>query len=317
MIVKDHPTWVQLLFSVRGSSLAYTWKRIVFVLAVSIFATAYYEYTEINHIPLYSLTPLPFTLIGLAISIFLGFRNNESYDRFWEGRQLWGRMVNVCRSYTRQILTLLNPPAGDPEQVSACGRFQREMILRAIAYQHALRCHLREDDPFPELARFLGEEEIANYQKQRNVPLAVLQTMGERIRWAWQQGWIHVFHYPVLEESLTEMTSIQGGCERIKSTPIPFAYTVLIHRLVGFYCLTLPFGIVEAVGIMTPVVTLLIAHAFLGLDAIGDEIEEPFGTHANDLPLDAITRTIEINLLELLGEEAVPDPIRPQDGILL
>ncbi len=317
MIVKEHTSWMRLLFSIRGSSLAHTWKRMVFVFAVSIFATAYYEYTEINHIPLYSLTPLPFTLIGLAVSIFLGFRNNESYDRFWEGRQLWGRMVNVCRSYARQVLTLANAPADDPEATAACGRFQRDMIFRTIAYQHAFRCQLRGDDPFPNIARFVEENEILPYRRHQNVAVAMLQAMGERLRWAWQQGWIHDFHLPVLEASLTEMTSVQGGCERIKSTPIPYAYTVLIHRIVGFYCLTLPFGIVAEVREMTPLVTLLIAHAFLGLDAIGDEIEEPFGKHANDLPLDSITRTIEINLLEIAGEESVPDPLPSQDGLLL
>lgn len=317
MIVKKHVTWLRLLFSLRGSSLAETWMRILFVTVVSVFATAYHQYTQAKELPLYSLTPLPFTLIGVALGIFLGFRNNESYDRFWEGRQLWGRMVNVCRSFTRQLLILVTPLEGDPLNESSCSAYQREMVRRTIAYQHALRCHLRDEVPFPEIERFLDDAELTRLQSHMNKPLAVLQIMGEQIRWAWKAGWVHDLHYPVLEGSLTEMTSIQGGCERIKATPIPFTYTVLIHRLVGFYCLLLPFGIVEQVGILTPFVTLLISHAFFGLDAIGDEIEEPFGKHPNDLPLTAITRTIEINLLQLLGEEQVPEPCRPDRGILL
>jgi len=241
MIIKKHKTWLRLLFSLRGSSLANTWLRILFVTIVSVFATAYYQYTQTTDIPLFSLTPLPFTLIGVALGIFLGFRNNESYDRFWEGRQLWGRMVNVCRSFTRQLLILVTPPEDDLNE-SSCSAYQREMVRRTIAYQHALRCHLRDEDPFPEIERFLDDAELTRLQSHMNKPLAVLQIMGEHIRWVWKQGWVHDLHYPVLEGSLTEMTSIQGGCERIKATPIPFTYTVLIHRIVGFYCLLLPFG---------------------------------------------------------------------------
>ena len=317
MIVKERTTWLRMLFAVRGSSLTDTWKRILFVFIVSIVVTIYHEYIIAHGWTHYSLTPLPFTLIGVALGIFLGFRNNESYDRFWEGRQLWGRMVNICRSFTRQVLILVDDPHDSPGQPGECTGFQREIVLRTIAYQHAFRCHLREEDPFPEIERFLSPEELVPIRRHRNVPLAILQLLGERLKCAWRKGWLHDLHYPVLEASLTEMTAIQGGCERIKSTPIPFTYTVLIHRTVGFYCVTLPFGIVDQVGIMTPVVTILIAHAFFGLDVIGDEIEDPFGRHLNDLPLEAITRSVEINLLELLGDESVPEPLRPVDGILM
>ena len=123
-------------------------------------------------------------------------------------------------------------------------------------------------------------------------------------------------HLPVLEQSLTDLTDIQGACERIKSTPIPSSYTVLIHRIVALYTFSLPFGIVDAVGIATPVVVAIIAYAFFGLDAVGEEIEEPFGTDINDLPLSTLSRMIEINLRQTLGEAEVPDVLRPVDGVL-
>ena len=107
-----------------------------------------------------------------------------------------------------------------------------------------------------------------------------------------------------------------AGHDRIKNTPIPFSYTVLIHRIVASYCMFLPFGIVDTMGIMTPVVVLLISHAFFGLDAIGDEIEEPFGIQPNDLPLFTISRNIEVNLLELLGDHDTPTRIAPKGGVL-
>jgi ion channel-forming bestrophin family protein len=328
MIVKDHPSWLRLLFSFRGTGLAKTWWRLAVVTSLSIALTIvwlmYYDPSGAGgadasprRFPL-SLTLAPFAVVGIALSIFLGFRNNTSYDRFWEGRRLWGQLVNATRSFARQVTILIVPveDGGATGRTEALHPFQRELILRTIMYAHALRHHLRDSDPFPDLDR-LPADERAQLADQRNVPLAILQTIGRRMQWAWQQGWIRDYHLPVLEASLTELTAIQGGCERIKNTPLPFAYNVLLHQLVAFYCLLLPFGIVQDVGFMTPLVVLLISHAFLGLDELGDEIEEPFGTHPNDLPLSALSRTIEINLRQLAGERDVPPFLEPVRDVLM
>ena len=116
---------------------------------------------------------------------------------------------------------------------------------------------------------------------------------------------------------MTEMLAVQGGCERIKSTPLPFTYNVLIHRIVAVYCLSMPLGLIESTGWMTPVAVCLISYALFGLDAIGDEVEQPFELDDNDLPLDGISRTIEINLLEMIGAEDIPEPLQPVKGLLL
>jgi putative membrane protein len=121
---------------------------------------------------------------------------------------------------------------------------------------------------------------------------------------------------PVLEASLTSFTDIQGACERIKTTPIPFSYTTLIHRITAVYCYALPFGVVDTVGIYTPVVVVLVAYAFFGLDVVGDEIEMPFGTDPNDLALGAISRTIETNLRQRIGDAQLPGPAQPVDDVL-
>ena len=120
----------------------------------------------------------------------------------------------------------------------------------------------------------------------------------------------------MLEESLTECTGVQGACERIKSTPIPFSYTALMHRIVLLYCVGLPFGIVSQIHLMTPVVVMIVAYAFYGLDAVGTEIENPFDQDANDLPLSALSRMIEINLRQALGEQDLPEVLMPVQGIL-
>jgi ion channel-forming bestrophin family protein len=110
---------------------------------------------------------------------------------------------------------------------------------------------------------------------------------------------------------------VQGGCERIRATPIPWSYTVLMHTIVAAYCFALPFGLVATTKLLTPVVVVLIAYAFLGLDAVGDELEQPFGREENDLPLDAISSTIELNLRQLLGETDLPELAEPDAGGIL
>jgi putative membrane protein len=123
-------------------------------------------------------------------------------------------------------------------------------------------------------------------------------------------------HLPVLEGSLTTLTDIQGGCERILATPVPFVYNVLMHRIVAGYCLFLPFGLVDTIGWVTPLAVAFIAFAFYGLDSIGEEIEEPFGTDWNDLPLSQLSRMIEVNLRQRAGDKDIPPLMQPVDGVL-
>ncbi len=314
MIVKKKLSWIRLIFAVRGSALARIFPRILVITAVAIAVTYVEEkYGLDEH---YSLTLAPFTLIGLAVSIFLGFRNNAAYDRYWEGRKLWGGMVNVSRSFARQITTLVTLPEGESPSTELV-RFHREMVRKTIAYVHALRHHLRGTDPRSVISQFLKDDELEALKTQKNQPVYILRLMGERLHWAWKKGWIESYHLAVLEKSLTTMTDIQGGCERIKNTPIPFAYTLLTHRIVAGYCFALPFGLVKTVGVLTPVVVLMVSHAFFGLDDIGDEIEDPFGLEPQHLPLTTICRTIEVNLLQHIDEPKVPELLTPIDDILL
>jgi putative membrane protein len=169
MIVLDKRSWLRMVFALRGSSLRQTWPRIGAVTAFAILVTWLDAAVGIKG---YSLTTTPFTLIGLAMAIFLGFRNNESYDRFWEGRTLWGRLVNVSRSFTRQTLTLIVPKSkSDSEQVD---EIRRRLVRTTIAYVHALRHHLRDSDPNVELTTYLPKEDRAEVNKHTNVPVGVL-----------------------------------------------------------------------------------------------------------------------------------------------
>lgn len=313
MLVPSQVSWWRLVFKYKGSELPRTKWRIAGVVAVSIFVTFLEEHHDWHP----NLTPQPFALIGVALGIFLGFRNNASYDRWWEGRKLWGAAVNTTRTITRQILTMIGPqpggPAIDPAELAA---LQKELVYRVIAWTHALRMALRDEDELGELAPFLPPGEVEQLQRESNRSFAITQGSAERIQQAWAKGWIHTMHLPLLDASMTSLTDIQGGMERIKSTPIPFSYTTLIHRITAVYCYALPFGLVDAVGIYTPFVVTIVAYAFFGLDVVGDEIEMPFGRDPNDLPLHGISRMIEVNLRQRLGETELPPLLRPVDEIL-
>lgn len=319
MVPEKRYSWLRLLLKYRGTAFERMKGRLLFITLQAVVIT----YVDLHHGFFHAdLTVIPFTLIGLALGVFLGFRNNTSYDRFWEGRKLWGQLVNTSRSLTRQMLTLIGPrpfedgetaSVGDPNELRA---FQREMVYRLIAYVHCFRMHLRDQDRLEELEALLPAGEIDALRKELNRPAAILQTMGDRLRGAWHRGWIHSMHVPVLEQSLTVLMDVQGGCERIKSTPIPLSYTTLIHQIVAIYCFALPFGIVKTVGQFTPVVVGFVAYSFFGLDAVGDEIENPFGQDPNDLPLSGLTRMIEVNLRQRLGEEDLPPLLKPKGGVL-
>ena len=312
MFVEKRRSWLATV-ALGGIALPHIWTRVLIVTAISIVVTVGYREVPALHV---SITSTPFTLIGLPLGIFLGFRNNTAYDRFWEARKLWGSLTNTARSLTRQIITLMEaqPEAVDftPEATHAQ---EAAMVHMLIAYVHALRHHLRESDPFSTLERLLPAAEVQNLRGEPNVPIAILQRLADQMVEARRKHWIHPLHVPVIEQSLTTLTDIQGGCERIKSTPIPYSYTVLMHRLVAVYCGLLPFGLAETINWATPVVVLFISYALFGLDANGDEIEQPFGLDPNDLPLSTISRAIEVNLRKRIGEEP-PKLFEPRNGIL-
>lgn len=313
MIVKTELSWLRMLFQIRGTVLARTFPRIAAATGFAVVVTFVELKTPLES---YSLTVTPFTLIGTALAIILGFRTNAAYDRFWEGRKLWGQMVNSARSFAREVLTLIDVPDEHDADRLDVRTFQHNLIHRMIAYTHALRYHLRGGAPFDEIARHLPGEEVAKLQAEKNVPNAILLEIGRRLHVARKHHWISDYHLGIFERTLTDITNLQGGCERIKNTPIPFGYTLLIHRIVAFYCFFLPFGIVKTVGWLTPVVVALISHAFFGLDDIGDEIESPFGTEPQHLPLTALCRTIEVNLLQSIDADEVPEMMMPVAGIL-
>jgi putative membrane protein len=288
------------------------WRPLTFVFAVAVVVTALHEKFAARWI---AVETTPFTVVGLALSIFIGFRNNTVYSRYWEARTLWGALINASRTLARQLVTYVAPV--DPGESAEARAFVREVLLRHIGFVHAFRHHLRNDEPCVALDPYVAPDELEQMRRARNVPSAVLHRQGERLHDAWRRGWIRDLHLTALDQTMTDVTNVLGGCERIKNTPIPPVYTYLAHLIIVGYCSLLPFGMVAVTGLFTPLVVLCIGFAFLILDRISFLIETPFGMRVNDLPLGAMSRTIEIDLLQRLGEPDVPEPAKPDQGVLL
>jgi putative membrane protein len=302
MIVRNKPNAFQLFFVLRGSVVPLIFPQILFVtfLGAAVTAAQYY-YPAI--FPSFTLAPL--ALLGVALSLFLGFRNNASYDRWWEARKQWGQLIVDSRSLSRQVMSYIDGQAKGGAEV------QKRMIYLTIAFNHALRHQLRQSDPWADIEKYFETDDIDPLKQAKNLPDAILRLMGRKLGTCGHKKLLSDFLMQSLDDHITSMTSVQAACERIQNTPLPFAYILLVQRTAYLYCFILPFGIVASQGLLTPLFCAIVAYTFFGFDALSEELEEPFGLSANDLALSAMSRSVEINLLEVMGEVDLPDPILP------
>ncbi len=281
-----------MLFIWHGSVLPQLVPRLLLLLLLSVLVVylngTFYDYK----IP---LSPAPFTIFGIALALFLGFRNNASYDRFWEGRKLWGALLNDTRSLTRQALTLTGYAPDSKEVVDFA-----DML---IVFTYCLKHQLRKTDATEDIEKRLPADLAHALKHAHYKPVMLMREMGIWVRQARGRGLIDPICQAAMDENLNKLSDIVGGCERIVSTPIPYTYQVLLHRTVYLYCFLLPFGLVDSLGWITPLITVFIGYTFVAFEAIADELEDPFGTEPNDLALNAMCRMIEATLLEMIGKQ--------------
>ncbi|HZZ13977.1 MAG TPA: bestrophin family ion channel [Paraburkholderia sp.] len=307
MIIRPHLHWFHMLLAWRGSVLPRLLPRLFLILCISIVAVAAHDH--LLPISLNLNTTAPFSLIGIALAVFLGFRNNASYDRWWEARKLWGQLLNESRSLTRQILTLPNQPL--PKEETAA------FLAALSALPHALRHQLRRSDPREDLAARLPSPLFERVMASRYQPATLVLFLGEWVQRHARAGVIDPMAVLAIDRNLNGLSDVIGGCERIASTPLPFAYSVMIHRTVYFFCASLPFGLVDSIGIFTPVFAVFVAYTFMAHEAIASQIEEPFGTDDNDLALNMMSHMIEDALRDLQGEPALAQPAAPAQEYIL
>ncbi|MDR4952002.1 bestrophin family ion channel [Chryseobacterium sp. ES2] len=292
MIVRQRTNWLKMLFIWRGSVL----KKIVVQLSIiTLFSLAIYFFKGRIFDYKVHLNPTIFTLIGLALAIFMGFCNSASYDRFWEGRKLWGLLVIETRSLTRQILSLVNDSSPEAKE-------EKARIIKLIsAFSWSLNFQLRDKTGTEHLERLLSPEQLEQVKNKKFIPNIILGFIADWLNEQHKKGNIDTIVMTSMDHQLNQFSNISGGCERIYNTPLPFAYSVLLHRTVYLYCFWLPFGLVDSLGWMMPLIVLLISYTFIALDAIIQEIGEPFGEEENDLALNSICRTIEFSIFEQAG----------------
>jgi len=308
MIVRDTPGLLTLFLEIRGSVIRRIYPRVLIVMALSAIVVWGHS-REPNFIPL--VDGAPFSLVGIALSIFLGFRNNACYDRWWEGRKLWGRLLAASRDLARQTMLLAERSDIAPDT-------RPRLVHLNIVFVDELVRHLRYHDHINKTAEAtLSPEERQLLSKTRNAPDYILQLMGETFAQLRCAGKISDVEFQLFDRTLAELNGVLAGCERLRNTPVPFGYTLLLHRTAYLFCFMLPFGLADVLGALTPVAAGVVAYTFFGLDALGDELEAPFGILPNDLPIAAIAKSIEISLRAALGEDELPEIPKPVDTILL
>lgn len=261
------------------------------------------------------LVALPFSIaatLGGALAIFIGFRNNSAYGRWWEARTLWGGIVNSTRVLARLIITFTDGHAHQPNYDAARSEaFKREMVHKVIAWVHALRLHLRGQQAWPELAPLLPAAEYDEVLKANNKPNVVMQHIGRRIYQAMADGTLGGFDSFQMEGQLLALANHQGGCERIKNTPLLRQYHYFTRLFLQVFIVLLPFCLVadlEKMGIAYAVVplSLIVAFVFAVIGKVGEVNEDPFEGRITDVPLSALCNTIERDLREMLGEHELP-----------
>ena len=293
MIVTAAPRLTQIIREV--------WKPLAVLFCWDVAVTAFYVYSP------FRAPSLPLTLFGTVLALVLGFRDNSAYQRWWEGRVLWGTMINASRNLSRMARNFITDPGARD--------LRRTIVLRQVAYVNALRCQLRRLPVDTEVLRFLSRGEAEPSLARTNIANGLLDGTARRINDARRDGLIDTILQSRMESVLTDIANAQGGMERLKNTPLPNQYRFFPTFFAHLFCVLLPIGLVETLGIATPLGSTIAGLMFLAVLQIGDDLVDPFSNTVHDVPLAAMCRTIEIDLLQSIGDTA-PDPLQPVKGVL-
>lgn len=260
------------------------------------------------------------TMLASVVGIFLVFRFNEAYARWWEARTLWGELVNSSRTLARQTLTLITPEVlrihGEAEQREA----KQELIHRQIAYLYALGHSLRDQPPLEGLGSLLPPQELEELEASSNVPTQMMLRQGMALRALLGSDTPQVLVRHQIDATLSRITTSQGGCERIKRTAFPDSVSAMSRVLVWGIGLSVPVAFLNPEStyyVPELLAVLFTALSFLVVQQLGHDLKNPFENTANDTPVTSLARTVEIDLREMLGEADIPYPVRPQDGVLM
>lgn len=324
----------------------FAWKNILFFTLWGLLVVWIYHYC--GHLGINTSIPfLPLSTIGIAVAFYIGFKNNSSYDRFWEARKIWGGIVNYSRTWGNHVLSFLSDYYTEGEHTEEINRLKTELIYRHLAWINALRLQLRRPSSFSiklkkslrslsegqperkhwdeEVGPFLENTEYCFFAQRVNPATQIIRKQGEELRKLQEEKkFIDEFRYMEMMRVLEECYNLQGKCERIKNTPFPRQYAYFSELFTWLFVLLLPFGLVgefakigHTFAFVSIPFSVLISWIFVTMEVVGDNSEDPFENFINDVPMTALCRTIEIDLKEMLGETDLPEKIVAENGILM
>jgi ion channel-forming bestrophin family protein len=282
--------WFQTALQIKGSVIGAIYKRVLLCGAFGILISILYHF----NVPV-SQPILGSVIPSIVLGLLLVFRTNTAYERFWEGRKCWGTMVNTIRNLARQIWVSIDEkePEDKDNKIAA--------LNLLVAFGVATKLHLRSEAINSDLQSLIPNPDYNKLKIMNNPPLEVAFWIGDYLQHQYNRNCINSYQLTSMQGLLNMLVDNLGSCERILKTPMPLAYAIHLKQLLLLYCLLLPFQIVQDLSWWTGFISSLVSFTLLGIEAIGLEIENPFGYDENDLPLDAICITMKRNIDDLIS----------------
>lgn len=290
---REKREWLSLLTKIQPSVVPAILPRVMFCALFALVINILYELG----IERLSLDVLGSVVPSIVLALLLVFRTNTAYDRFWEGRKLWGTLINTVRNLARTIWVSI------PETTWEDREEKVETLRLLVAFAVATKLKLRSEAVNSQLANLMSQEKYDKLQNMNHPPLEIAFWIADYLGKQHTAGKIDGPQLTGMFRLVDVMVDILGGCERILKTPIPLAYSIHLRQLLLLYCLALPFQIVDDSSWLTAPLVFLISFTVFGIEEIGVEIENPFGYDPNDLPLDLICETMEVNINDLMSME--------------
>ncbi|MEA5619790.1 bestrophin family ion channel [Cronbergia sp. UHCC 0137] len=282
--------WEGKVLQLKGSVIKAVYKSVIFYGIYGVFVSIlYYFKLPVSQPILGSVIP------SIVLGLLLVFRTNTAYERFWEGRKIWGSIINTVRNLARQIWVSIDEMSiGDKDN-------KIDTLNLLVAFAVATKLHLRGELINAEVEDLLPTYRYIELKIVNNPPLEIAFWIGDYLQHQYNRNCLNIYQLISMEKLLNILVNDLGACERILKTPIPMAYVIHLKQLLLLYCLLLPFQIVQNLGWWTGLFSALVSFTLLGIEAIGSEIENPFGYDVNDLPIDAICDTMKRNIDDLIS----------------
>lgn len=270
--------------------------ELISVTIYAIFIVIVHDYAKVQELSIPLAIP---SMLGTTISLILGFRIAQSYDRWWEARKVWGEIVNDSRTLIRQVQTFVK----DDDQPEKIRQMQIDFAMTQIAFTYSLGKSLRGLDALKGIDKRLSTGEITEVSKASNIPNAIVSLHSKRLKLAIAQGWVSGFETMQIDRTIGRLTDAMGKAERIKNTVFPVTYTVIVEFLLYIFVMLLPLGMTEYFGYLVGPVMILISVPFFLLEKTAIHLQNPFNNNKTDIPVTSIAQTIERNLTQMIGDK--------------